>query len=227
MEALALTQHFRPPAFPGSFFISFEGIEASGKTTQINILKAHLEKKGHRVLVLREPGGTVFGEKLRQAILGSQKEIHPLAECFVFAASRTQLLNEVVLQELGIPNTIVILDRYIDSTIAYQGIARGLGAETVLDIHKKFPLNLVPHLTFYIRIDVATSIERQRLRNTPKDYFESLGEDFYRKLIQGYDLAATLFPQRIMKINGENSAETVTKEITSQVDKLFERPFVN
>jgi len=212
---------FRTPAFPGSFFLSFEGIEGAGKSTQIAKLKEYLESKNFRVLILREPGGTSFGEKLRQAILEMKSEITPLAEAHLFASSRAQLLTEVTLKELNVPNTIIIYDRFIDSSIAYQGHARGLGVKTILDIHNIFPLNLVPHISFYLRIDIDTSMARQKIRNAPKDYFESKGPDFYQKLIVGYDLALELFPERIKKIEANRSFDEVHSEIIKTIDQLI------
>ncbi|MGZ3790224.1 MAG: dTMP kinase [Bacteriovorax sp.] len=216
-----LISSFRAPAFPGSFFLSFEGIEGAGKSTQITRLKNFLEEKNFRVLVLREPGGTPFGEKLRQAILETKTEITPLAEAHLFASSRAQLLTEVILKELGTPNTVVICDRYIDSSLVYQGHARGLGVAEVLGIHNIFPLNLVPHLTFYLRIGVETSEKRQKLRNAPKDYFESKGIEFYKKLIVGYDLMHELFPNRILKLDAEGSLDQVTTDIFNTMEKLI------
>lgn len=215
-----LLNSFRAPAFPGSFFLSFEGIEGAGKSTQITKVKNFLEAKNFRVLVLREPGGTPFGEKMRQAILETKAEITPLAEAHLFASSRAQLLSEVILKELAVPNTIVICDRYIDSSIAYQGHARGLGVAQILNIHNIFPLNLVPHLTFYLRINVETSEKRQKMRNAPKDYFEARGIEFYKKLVTGYDLVAELFPQRVLKLDAEISVESMTDKILGLIDQL-------
>ena len=217
-----LLSSFRAPAFPGSFFLSFEGIEGAGKSTQITRLKEYLEiEKKFRVLVLREPGGTPFGEKMRQAILETKTEITPLAEAHLFASSRAQLLTEVVMKELAIPNTIIICDRYIDSSMVYQGHARGLGVAEVLEIHNIFPLNLVPHITFYLRIGVETSEKRQKIRNAPKDYFEAKGIEFYKKLVVGYDLMHELFPNRILKLDAEGSLDQVTDLILKTVEQLI------
>lgn len=218
-----LLNSFRAPAFPGSFFLSFEGIEGAGKSTQITRVKKYLENKDFRVLILREPGGTPFGEKLRHAILETQNEITPLAEAYLFAASRSQLLIEVILKELSIPNTIIICDRYIDSSLVYQGHARGLGVAEVLGIHNIFPLNLTPHLTFYLRIGAETSEKRQKMRNAPKDYFEAKGIEFYKKLVQGYDLVQELFPQRILKLDAEGSLESVSDLIFFTIDQLIKK----
>lgn len=217
-----LLNSFRTPAFPGSYFLSFEGIEGAGKSTQIIRLKKYLEEeKKFRVLILREPGGTPFGEKLRHAILEAKTEITPLAEAHLFAASRAQLLTEVILTELSTPNTVIICDRYIDSSIVYQGHARGLGVAEVLEIHNIFPLNLVPHLTFYLRIDFETSEKRQKIRNAPKDYFEARGIEFYKKLVVGYDLMHELFPNRILKIDAEGPLDQITSTVTNAMENMI------
>ncbi len=212
---------FRAPAFPGSYFVSFEGIEGAGKSTQLKTAKEFLESKGLRVIILREPGGTLFGEQLRKAILEAKQEINPLSEIYLFASSRAQMLTEVVLRELEVAGTVVICDRYIDSSMAYQGVARGLGLKTVLDIHSHFPLNLLPHKTFYVRINYETSQNRQKVRGAPKDYFESQKSDFHIKLIEGFDEAAKLFPNRITVINGERSIDEIELDIKDQLNELI------
>jgi dTMP kinase len=196
-----------------SFFLSFEGIEGSGKSTQIQKLSAYFESLGFNVLVLREPGGSVFGEKLREALLTSNVPLHPMAEAFCFAASRSQLLTEKVLPHLNQKKSIVILDRYMDSSIAYQGFARGLGLETIAKLHEYPPLNHRPDLTLYLRIDLKTSEERQRLRGNEKDYFEKENQQFYQKLIDGYDACAAHFPERIQTIDASTNQEAVFQEI--------------
>lgn len=216
-----LLSSFRSPAFPGSFFLSFEGIEGAGKSTQIARVKSFLEDKNYRVLILREPGGTPFGEKMRQAILETKTDITPLAEAHLFASSRAQLLTEVILKELSEPNTIIICDRYIDSSLVYQGHARGLGVAEVLNLHNVFPLNIVPHLTFYLRINAETSEKRQKMRNAPKDYFEVKGMEFYKKLVVGYDLMAHYFPKRILKIDAEKNPEEVTHTLLQTLQSLL------
>jgi dTMP kinase len=196
-----------------SFFLSFEGIEGSGKSTQIQKLSAYFQSLGYDVLVLREPGGSIFGEKLREALLTSNVPLHPMAEAFCFAASRSQLLTEKVLPHLDKHKSIVILDRYMDSSIAYQGFARGLGLETIVKLHEYPPLNQRPDLTIYLKIDLKTSEERQRLRGNEKDYFEKENQHFYQKLIDGYDACASHFPERIMTIDARKNQESVFQEI--------------
>lgn len=216
-----LKSFYRTPVTPESFFLSLEGIEGSGKTTQIKIIEAYLCDKGFRVLNLREPGGTAFGEKLRDAILESDTPLHPLAECHLFLASRAQLLKEKILPFLLAPRSVVIVDRYIDSTMAYQGKARGLGFETILELHRHDPLNLLPHRTYFLDIPLETSMERQKNRGQAKDYFESEKNEFYTNLIDGYQEMAALFSERILKIDASRSPSEVSKLIMSDLEQLL------
>lgn len=215
-----LKAFYRSPETPGSLFLSLEGIEGSGKSTQIKSIERFFLDKGHRVLCLREPGGTAFGEKLREAILKSDSPLHPLAECHLFLASRAQLLQEKILPFLLVPKSVVIVDRYIDSTLAYQGKARGLGFETVLDLHRHGPLNLVPHRTYFLDISLETSLERQKKRGQEKDYFEAEKKEFYESLIQGYREASALFPERILTIEAGQSEEKVQNLIVSDLQRI-------
>lgn len=196
-------------------FITFEGIEGSGKSTQIDLLEKTLQDKGQTVLKLREPGGTLFGEALRKAILESSEKLDPIAEAMLFAASRAQLLKEKILPALE-KNQVVIVDRYVDSSIAYQGFARGLGLQTILDIHSHGILKNFPALTFYLAIDLETSMKRQALRGNAKDYFEKENHQFYGKLIAGYEECVKFFP-RIKKINADQDVSTIQHEIMKYV----------
>lgn len=212
---------YRVPETPGSFFLSIEGIEGSGKSTQIKIIEDYLKAKGIRVLTLREPGGTKFGEKLREAILNSDVPLDPLAECHLFLASRAQLLREKILPFLLQPKSVVILDRYIDSTLAYQGKARSLGYETILNLHQNNPLNLVPHRTYFLDISLETSMERQNKRGSVKDYFESQKQEFYQNLLDGYREIAQLFSERILTINAEENESIVGERIVADLERFI------
>lgn len=216
-----LKSFYRTPVTPESFFLSLEGIEGSGKSTQIKHIEKILLDKGFRVLTLREPGGTVFGEKLREAILQSTTPLHPLAECHLFLASRAQLLKEKILPFLLLPKSVVILDRYIDSTMAYQGKARHLGFETVLELHRHDPLNLLPHRTYFLDITLETSLERQQKRGQEKDYFESEKTEFYSQLIDGYHQMAKTFPERILTIDASQTPEQVSSVIAADLNQVL------
>lgn len=213
---------FQPPITPDSLFLSLEGIEGSGKTTQIKEIQKFLEGQGMRCLILREPGGTTFGEKLREAILGSSAPLHPLAECHLFLASRAQLLHEKILPFLlEKPGSVVILDRYMDSSLAYQGRARRLGLDTVLTLHQHHPLCLVPHRTYFLDISLETSLERQKKRGQAKDYFESQEAEFHMNLIDGYREVAQVFSDRVLTINAEVTEAEVTREILKDLQGLL------
>jgi dTMP kinase len=213
---------FQSPITPDSLFLSMEGIEGSGKTTQITKIQHFLEDQGMRCLVLREPGGTVFGEKLREAVLSSPVPLNPLAECHLFLASRAQLLEEKILPFLlERPKSIVILDRYLDSTLAYQGKARRLGFDTVMDLHQHHPLCLVPHRTYFLDISLETSMDRQKKRGQIKDYFESQEAEFYMNLIDGYREVAQFFPERIFTVNAEAAESEVTKNILDDLKRIL------
>jgi dTMP kinase len=175
---------------PTSFLLSFEGIEGSGKSTQIQLLTEKLKTENKNVTYLREPGGTEFGEKLRSAILESTQELHPLAEANLFASARAQLLFEKVIPLLSKENQFIILDRYKHSSIAYQGFARSLGADVINQLHANYPLNIETDFTFYLAIDLETSMQRQAKRGDEKDYFEKSNQEFYLKLIEGYEYCA-------------------------------------
>lgn len=211
---------YRNPETPGSFFLSLEGIEGSGKSTQIKAIEDYLKTQGIRTLTLREPGGTLFGEKLREAILGSDTPLHPLAECHLFLASRAQLLKEKILPFLLVPGSVVILDRYIDSTLAYQGKARRLGYEIVLTLHQHDPLNLLPHRTYFLDISLETSMKRQEARGNKKDYFESQKQEFYQNLLDGYRELSTIFRERVLTIDAEKSPSEVTKIILQDLSGI-------
>jgi dTMP kinase len=204
-----------PKTGNNSYLVSFEGIEGSGKSTQVERFIELLKSNHQNVSYYREPGGTTFGEKLREAILTSEHKLDPIAEAMLFASARAQLLFQNVLPDLQKDNQVVILDRYLDSSLAYQGHARGLGVDTVLGLHQNGILTNVPHLTFYLKIDYQTSVERQKARGNEKDYFEKEKKEFYEKLIQGYDNAASIFPNRIKIIDATCDIDNVTSQINT------------
>jgi len=216
-----IASQFKTPSDTQGLFLSLEGIEGSGKSTQINFIKQFFEERDYQVLCLREPGGTRFGEKLREAILESNSPLHPLAEAHLFVSSRAQLLHEKILPFLNTPKSVVILDRYIDSSLAYQGNARGLGYETILKLHESAPLNILPHRTYFLDISLETSMKRQEARGNVKDYFESEKKDFYEALVKGYQDMAGLFDKRIKTIDGTHRPEIISQIIHQDLEGLL------
>ena len=143
-------------------FISFEGCEGAGKSTQATLLYEHLKKSGKKVLHLREPGGTVIGEEIRNIIL-DKDNINMLAntEALLYAASRAQIIGEIIKPHLE-EGYIIVCDRFIDSSYAYQGYGRGLGLETVREINSYAINNIMPNITFYIKLDPEIGLYRNQ-----------------------------------------------------------------
>lgn len=197
---------------PG-LFISLEGLEGAGKSTQIKKIQDYLESNGKNILQVREPGSTDFGEKLRKTMLESSVQINNYAQATLFASARAQLLEEKILPFIKNTNNVVISDRHIDSSLVYQGLATDLGLQAVINLHNCYPLNILPDKTFFIDISVECSIERMKKRSDETDYFEEKGKDFFNSLRDGFHFLAKIFPERLIIINGENSEEDVHSEI--------------
>src|SRR5690606_37765132 len=143
------------------------------------------------------------------------------AEAHLFVSSRTQLLHEKILPFLKNQKAVVILDRYIDSSLAYQGKARGLGYETILNLHANSPLNILPHRAFFLDISLETSMKRQELRENKKEYFESEKKDFYSSLVSGYREVAKIFEERVKTIDGSLNPQEVSSIIETELKGLL------
>jgi dTMP kinase len=195
-------------------FITFEGGEGTGKTTLIKTIKTMLEQK-YDVITSREPGGSMICEAIRDVILNPiYKGVTPFTEALLLAASRAQHLDEVIIPALK-ANKIVLCDRYIDSSLAYQGYARNLGIEFILSINRYATMNM-PDLTFYIDLDPEVGI--QRISNRDKyDRLDQETQDFHQLVRKGYQEIAKKYPERIVTINGKGSIDEITKEIMSHI----------
>lgn len=190
--------------------ISFEGIDGSGKTTQINLLKNRLEADGYDVRLFREPGGTELSEVIRGLLLNPEMEIHPVTEILLFSSARSQLIAEKVLP-LKDTNAIIILDRFYDSTVAYQGYGRAsVALEQVHHINRIASHGIVPDITFYLRVDLETAEHRRSA--FAKDRMENSGDDFFRKVIYGFDELAASEP-RFRTIDARQSAELISETV--------------
>jgi dTMP kinase len=193
-------------------FVTFEGLDGSGKTTQVERLRRHLEAAGREVVVTREPGGTEFGERLRELLLhGAQ--MSPWAEAALFAAARAELVERVIVpaQERGAD---VLCDRYVDSSLAYQGIARGLGVDAVLELNLAAVQGVMPDRTFLLLVDPARAARRTG-RN--RDRIEREDDAFRARVDAAYRELAERFPERIVPVDGNGSAEEVADLVRGEL----------
>ena len=196
-----------------SKFISFEGIDFSGKTTQIDLLTRQLEQQGENVIIMREPGGTNISERIRDILLDKNHlEMTDLCEVFLYSAARNQMINERVIGELE-SGSFVIADRFVDSTTAYQGFGRRIPMDLIRDINRAATGDLMPGLTFILDIDPDQVIDRKKERNMEIDRLESSGDDFYDRVHKGYQKIAELDPIRVKLINANQSIEQINSEI--------------
>jgi dTMP kinase len=210
---------------PRGLFITLEGLDGSGKTTQINRLAAWLKKRGHRVLVTREPGGTETGERIRALVLDSRStNLAPMAEMALMFASRAQTIAEVLLPALA-AGKIVLCDRFTDSTEAYQGGGRELGSAVVLELHRQLCSGLQPGLTLLLLPSLEASLARARSRNErtaneggkDEGRFEAEKDAFYERVWQKYREIAAREPERVVLIEGDLSIDEVHEQIVEAV----------
>jgi dTMP kinase len=202
-------------------FITFEGIDLSGKSTQCQLLGQYLTDKGFKILLLREPGGSNISEKIRDILLDKNSAgMRPLTEFFLYSASRAQLVEEVIKPALNL-GKIVICDRFDDSSTAYQGFARGLGMDNVKTINKIATGGLSPDLTLFIDITVEESLKRLRVAGKLTDRLEAEGAKFFEAVRQGYLQLATTDDEAIRKrfkiINGADDISTIARRIQQLV----------
>lgn len=216
---------------PRGYFITFEGLDGSGKTTQLQRLFAFLESRGCDVTTLRQPGGTALGNSIRSILLDSRSEssigpIAPLAELALMFADRAQAIAEVIAPALAAGH-IVLCDRYTDSSEAYQGAGRQLGSDTVLELHHAVCGDLQPDLTILLLPPLASSLLRARRRNqrhilregTDENRFERESEDFYTRIYLAYRQIADREPNRVLTIESDGSVD----EINSLVEEMVIR----
>ena len=202
-------------------FIVMEGPDGSGKTTQINLLKEYLEEEGYECLITREPGGTVIGEEVRQLILNPEyREMSSVTEMLLYAASRAQLMHEVIGPALE-AGKIVISDRFVDSSIVYQGIARNLGISTVSAVNAPGIGIYRPDGIFFIDLSEAEGLRRKK-EQKKLDRMEQEGIDFHHMVSEGYRKVLSGRPE-VIKIDGGRSIETIQKKIRNHVDELLRK----
>jgi len=199
-------------------FISFEGIEGSGKSTQIDLLESHLKELGYKVAKLREPGGTLMGEKIRDIFLQDTSEkVDPITEAFLLYASRKHLDQNFLREKIN-QGYIVIADRYSDATVAYQCFGKGLEKDFIDLIHNSSNL-LTPDLTFYM--DISAEMSRERISDREMDRMESESVEFFDRVRQGYLQIASENPERVINLDANKSINELKDEIaTKTTEKL-------
>ena len=206
---------------PLGFFITFEGLDGSGKTTQLRRLAASLNAEGRTVVTLRQPGGTALGDRVRGILLDSKSEaalgpIAPVAELALMFADRAQAIAEIIQPALE-ASSIVLCDRYTDSSEAYQGAGRQLGSARVLAMHAAVCDNLQPDLTILLLPDLAASLNRARRRNTrhvaqhgtDENRFEREGDEFYQRIHAAYEAIAKREPRRVATIREDAPIDVI------------------
>ncbi len=204
-------------------FISFEGIDFSGKSTQLELLKDYLVEHNKKVEILREPGGTEISEKVRRILLDNKNEkMFAEAELLLFSASRAQLLREKIQPYLD-KGIYVISDRFHDSSTAYQGYGRGIPLEVVKTIHQLAIGDTIPDLTFFIDIPVGIANERRKKKSKLKlDRIEVADIEFYNRVRSGY-LEIARQEERFKVIDGTQTIETMQNQIISEIELIDRR----
>ncbi len=208
--------------------ISFEGIDGAGKSTQIQELLHALNARGVEVLTLREPGGTAVAEKIRQILLESSHEISPIGELLLFSASRAELIQGVLLPALASGKT-VILDRFFDSTTAYQGYGRSIDMEVLRSIIAISTCGITPDITFYLDLEPEEAMKRKFSKTSiplvfqddELDRMERSGIEFYRNVRQGYLDIARINSQRFVLLNALDSVVVIHNRILALLKERF------
>jgi dTMP kinase len=202
-------------------FITFEGMDGSGKTTQMHRLAERLRGTGRHVLETAEPGGPPIAQKIRRILLDSaNQELGPTTELLLYFASRAQNVDQWILPALGCGD-IVLSDRFTDSSLVYQGYGRGLGAEAVMALDRIACRGLKPDLTILVDVDAEASLARARARNVaephPETRMDDQSLDFHRKVYQAYHALAASEPERVKLVNGRAGIDEIEQEVWSVV----------
>jgi len=199
--------------------ITFEGIEGCGKTTQIDLLYSYLIKKRYTVIKTREPGGTAFGEALRKVFLHEHMEVYPLSELLVFMAMRAQHVEELIRPALK-EGKIVLCDRFVDASYAYQGYGRGIDLGIIETLNRFVTKGIRPNLTILLNCPVAKGLQR-KAQSATMDRFEKEELSFHRKIKKAYESLSKDDPKRFFVIDGILDIDTVHKTVRKKVETLL------
>lgn len=191
-------------------FITFEGPDKAGKSTQIRLLCEYYEQNGIPFLLTREPGGCAISEKIRQLLLDPCNDMGPICEAMLYAAARSELVEKVIMPALQ-QGTTVICDRFVDSSIAYQGYGRELGAKKVAALNRWATQGLTPDITFYLSI--RPEIAQQRMNHMKKDRLERADQAFRTRVTQGYEALLQAQPERFTVVDANGSIEQIHQTI--------------
>ena len=197
-------------------FITFEGADGCGKTTQIELLNKYLIYKGYKTLLTREPGAKGLGVKLREILLNYDGEVSPNCESFLFLADRAQHIDCIIKPAIK-EGKIILCDRHTDSTVAYQGYGRGLDLGRINLLNNIATGGMKPDLTIVFDVDIETSMLRV---GKEKDRMESAGTEFFNKVRQGYLEIAKIEPERVKVINSSDTIENIHKKVVELVEQL-------
>lgn len=201
-------------------FITIEGTDGSGKSTQIELLMDYLRKKGADVIFTREPGGTQISEKIREIILDvDNSEMTGITEALLYAAARSQHVEEKIIPALE-AGKIIVCDRFVDSSIAYQGAARGLGAEKIMGINEAALHGIMPDMTLFFDLSPEKGILRKK-NERALDRLEKEKMDFHEKVYEGYKNLCKKYPERIKPIDADRSIDEVHSEVIEVIDGLL------
>jgi len=211
------------PAVARGRLITIEGIDGAGKTTLADSLVGAIAQRGPAVQLLREPGGVAVSERIRTLVKDPNLQVGPRAEALLYAAARAQLIQERVFPLLD-TSTWVLLDRFIDSSLAYQGAGRGLGIEAVRAINAFATGGVTADRTLLLRIDPRTGRARQHDRAETPDRLEREGDDFFATIAAAYDALASAEPQRVRAIDAERDPAEVLGDALTAIEDLFDRP---
>ncbi len=202
-------------------FITFEGIDGSGKSTQIDLATRYLTEKGYRVYLTREPGGCPISEKIREVLLDPEnKGMDPITEALLYAAARAQLIDSVLLEKKN-EGYVILCDRYLDSSIAYQAFGRNLGIEFVKTVNRAAD-KMVPDMTLYFKLSQEQCDERINRQLRDRDRLERESVEFFQRVIAGFDHIAKTEPDRVKTIKADDSIERIALQIRVYLDGLLE-----